>query len=81
MADTQHGKSQPETVQSPATPAQEVSEEPMGITRYLLTRLSTLKPPMNPAPNPIKALLLLNTEQWLFFLVCMATVYLAFLTL
>jgi SHS family lactate transporter-like MFS transporter len=28
-----------------------------------------LKPPMNPAPNPFKALTLLNKQQWLFFLV------------
>lgn len=37
--------------------------------RYAITRLPTLIPPMNPAPNPFKALLLLNTQQWLFFLV------------
>lgn len=35
--------------------------------RYALTRLPTLVPPMNPAPNPLKALSLLNREQWLFF--------------
>ncbi|EAW11966.1 sugar transporter family protein [Aspergillus clavatus NRRL 1] len=37
--------------------------------RYLVTRVSTLVPPMNPAPNPFKALAMLNKEQWLFFLV------------
>lgn len=37
--------------------------------RYAITRLPTLIPPMNPAPNPFKALLLLNLQQWLFFLV------------
>lgn len=41
-----------------------------GIARYLITRVPTLVPPMNKAPNPIKALTLLNRRQWLFFLVC-----------
>lgn len=36
---------------------------------YLSTRLSTLKPPMTKAPNPIKLVRLLNKQQWLFFLV------------
>ncbi|RHZ65945.1 sugar transporter family protein [Aspergillus thermomutatus] len=41
----------------------------MSIGGYLITRIPTLKPPMNPAPNPFKALALLNKQQWLFFLV------------
>jgi SHS family lactate transporter-like MFS transporter len=41
----------------------------MSAGRYLATRFSTLAPPMNKAPNPIKALMLLNRQQWLFFLV------------
>jgi SHS family lactate transporter-like MFS transporter len=41
----------------------------MSIGRYLVTRVSTLKPPMNHAPNPFKALTLLNRQQWMFFLV------------
>lgn len=45
-------------------------DEHMGIGRYLSTRLSSLVPPMRPAPNPIKALALLNTTQWLSFAVC-----------
>jgi SHS family lactate transporter-like MFS transporter len=43
--------------------------EKMGVSKYLATRLSTLVPPMNKAPNPISALMLLNRQQWLFFLV------------
>ncbi|KZF23323.1 carboxylic acid transporter protein-like protein [Xylona heveae TC161] len=39
------------------------------ITRYLATRVPTLKPPMAKAPNPFKLLALLNVQQWLFFLV------------
>ena len=40
----------------------------MSAARYLSTRLSTLKPPMHPVPNPIRLLGMLNTQQWLFFL-------------
>lgn len=39
------------------------------IGEYLRRRITTLKPPMNKAPNPIKALMLLNRKQWLFFLI------------
>lgn len=41
----------------------------MTVKEYCLTRFSTLKPPMNHAPNPIRLLMLLNGRQWLFFLV------------
>lgn len=36
---------------------------------YLATRVSTLKPPMNKAPNPITLLRMLNRRQWAFFFV------------
>lgn len=39
------------------------------IGEYLRRRVTTLKPPMNHAPNPIKALGLLNKQQWLFFMI------------
>jgi SHS family lactate transporter-like MFS transporter len=39
------------------------------VGEYLRRRITTLKPPMNKAPNPIAALRLLNLQQWLFFLV------------
>lgn len=41
----------------------------MSIGRYLATRLSTLKPPMDRLQNPISLLRLLNFKQWMFFLV------------
>lgn len=44
-------------------------EEHMSVARYAATRLSTLKPPMAKAPNPIRLLRLLNFQQWMFFLV------------
>ena len=43
--------------------------EKMSVGRYAATRVSTLKPPMLKAPNPIRLLRMLNTKQWLFFLV------------
>lgn len=36
---------------------------------YAITRFSTLKPPMNKAPNPVRLLGMLTGKQWLFFLV------------
>lgn len=44
-------------------------DEHMSVGRYVATRIPTLKPPMAKAPNPFKLLALLNTQQWLFFLV------------
>jgi len=41
----------------------------MSAGRYIATRFSTLKPPMNKAPNPFKLLAMLNFQQWMFFLV------------
>lgn len=45
-------------------------EEHMSVGRYIATRFTSLVPPMNPAPNPFKALTLLNRTQWLNFTVC-----------
>lgn len=41
----------------------------MTVGEYASTRVSTLKPPMNKAPNPFKLLAMLSGRQWLFFLV------------
>lgn len=41
----------------------------MSAGRYLATRFSTLKPPMDRLENPITLLGLLNVKQWMFFLV------------
>jgi SHS family lactate transporter-like MFS transporter len=40
----------------------------MNVGRYLATRFSTLKPPMDKVENPITVLGLLSSKQWLFFL-------------
>jgi SHS family lactate transporter-like MFS transporter len=45
------------------------STEGMSVGRYASTRISTLKPPMAKVANPFKLLSLLNTQQWMFFLV------------
>ena len=51
-------------------PPLETERQPkMSAGRYIATRLSTLKPPMNKAPNPFRLLAMLNLQQWLFFLV------------
>jgi hypothetical protein len=57
-----HGHSNNGVPESPA-PHQ------MSAKEYALTRLSTLRPPMHHAPNPIRLLMTLNTKQWMFFLV------------
>ncbi|KAJ6443176.1 sugar transporter family protein [Purpureocillium lavendulum] len=41
--------------------------EGMSASRYLATRISTLKPPMLPVPNPWKLVRMLNRQQWAFF--------------
>jgi MFS transporter, SHS family, lactate transporter len=50
---------------------QHESQSPPQMTakEYAATRFSTLKPPMHKAPNPFRLLAMLNTKQWLFFLV------------
>ena len=44
----------------------------MSAGRYLATRITTLKPPMNKLANPFKVLGLLNAKQWNFFLLAFA---------
>jgi hypothetical protein len=39
------------------------------VGEYLATRFSSLKPSMDPLPNPFKLLTMLNLQQWLFFAV------------
>ncbi|KAL2038047.1 hypothetical protein N7G274_009267 [Stereocaulon virgatum] len=45
------------------------NEEKMSVSRYIATRILTLKPPMNKVDNPFKLLALLTFQQWMFFLV------------
>ncbi|SMR59050.1 unnamed protein product [Zymoseptoria tritici ST99CH_1E4] len=42
--------------------------EGMSVGKYLATRISSLKPPMDKVENPFKLLCLLNRKQWKFFL-------------
>lgn len=55
------------TSQHPVQVSPDKEENHTSIGRYIATRVSSLVPPMNPAPNPFKALTLLNGQQWLFF--------------
>ncbi|KAG6016891.1 hypothetical protein E4U41_004327 [Claviceps citrina] len=41
--------------------------EGMSAATYLATRLSSLRPPMRPVPNPWRLVRMLNTQQWMFF--------------
>jgi hypothetical protein len=45
------------------------------VGQYIATRIPSLKPPMDRAPNPFKVLAMLNTQQWLFFLVAFIAWY------
>jgi MFS transporter, SHS family, lactate transporter len=47
----------------------ELSHRHMSVAEYARTRITSLKPPMAKVDNPFKLLGLLNTQQWLFFLV------------
>lgn len=67
MADTKETYTAPSHEVSPSS----FPEENMSVGRYLATRVTSLRPPMHKAPNPFKALMLLNKQQWLFFLVCL----------
>jgi hypothetical protein len=50
-------------------PAAGESPEKMSASRYIATRFSSLKPPMDRVENPISLLASLNKQQWLFFLI------------
>lgn len=50
-------------------PAYRKPHTQMSIGQYIATRIPSLKPPMNKAPNPLKLLAMLNFQQWMFFLV------------
>ncbi|OBT43427.1 MFS transporter, SHS family, lactate transporter [Pseudogymnoascus sp. WSF 3629] len=67
MADTQHAEKNGSLEEQPTIESQrEVSMSP---GEYIATRATTLKPPMNQAPNPIKLLMMLTRKQWAFFAV------------
>lgn len=51
---------------SPASYESPNTREPTAL-EYAKTRFSTLKPPMNSAPNPFRLLAMLTGKQWLFF--------------
>lgn len=55
-------------------PPHNASQTPLEMStgRYLATRLSSLKPPMDRLQNPISLLRMLNFQQWMFFLVAFA---------
>lgn len=48
---------------------EDTTNEHMSPAKYAATRITTLKPPMARVANPFALLAMLNTRQWLFFLV------------
>lgn len=72
MAGVSHNETSQETGRNASIQSENERINAASIRRYIITRLPTLVPPMNPAPNPIKMLALLNRQQWLFFLVCLS---------
>jgi SHS family lactate transporter-like MFS transporter len=57
------------THEAPPLEPVDSTEQHMSIAEYVRTRVTTLKPPMAKVDNPFRLLALLNTQQWLFFLV------------
>ena len=51
------------------SPSEQSDHKKMSVGRYLATRVTTLRPPMNKIANPFSTLALLNLQQWMFFLV------------
>ncbi|RMZ92092.1 hypothetical protein DV736_g668, partial [Chaetothyriales sp. CBS 134916] len=56
-------------VRDGSPPSDAPEDHNMGAGWYIATRVSTLKPPMAKAPNPLRLLTLLSFQQWMFFLV------------
>jgi len=64
----------PQTNEAMATAAQDPAPLHHGMSagEYLGSRISSLKPPLLDAPNPIRLLRSLNSTQWAFFFVAFA---------
>lgn len=67
MAHNEHYTDNKDVVQTTVRPGHDYDN--MTVGRYIATRFSSLKPPMNKVPNPFSALGELNKAQWLNFLV------------
>jgi SHS family lactate transporter-like MFS transporter len=66
---TNHESNEQGIREEPSLAHVDTTDVHMSAGRYAATRVTTLRPPMTKAPNPIRLLRLLNTQQWLFFLV------------
>jgi len=72
MVDDKHDASVGQYVErrdDDSLPAAGEAPEKMTVGRYIATRFSSLKPPMDRVENPITLLGSLNKKQWLFFLI------------
>jgi hypothetical protein len=43
----------------------------MSRSTYIVSRFTSIRPSLDPAPNPFKLLASVNLKQWMFFLVCL----------
>ena len=66
MSDEIEKEYRAERIQDTSSP---LAMKHMSVGQYIATRIPSLKPPMDKAPNPIRLLAMLNFQQWMFFLV------------
>ncbi|KAJ9143058.1 H+ symporter family protein [Pleurostoma richardsiae] len=71
MADHEHEKPVAEGIHDPGHgPVGEQDHPPhhgMSPTEYIMTRISSLKPPMTTPPNPFRLIMMITARQWAFF--------------
>ncbi|KAK3352877.1 sugar transporter family protein [Lasiosphaeria hispida] len=72
MSDPEITAGAPRTDHDDAVAEDHPPHHSMSAGKYLATRVSSLKPPMTAAPNPIRLLRSLNRTQWAFFFVAFA---------
>ncbi len=52
-----------------------ISDAKMSLSGYIFSRLPSILPTFDPAPNPFKLLATVNQKQWMFFLVCLCSIF------
>lgn len=69
MSDTEKAAPIEPAQTTTSTVADNAPHHGMSAGKYLATRFSSLQPPMNKAPNPIRLLSMVTRRQWAFFAV------------
>lgn len=52
-----------------------ISDAKMSLSGYIFSRFPSILPTFDPAPNPFKLLATVNQKQWMFFLVCLCSIF------